>query len=113
MPTYGYRCTTCSHEFERFQKISDPAVTACETCGEPVKKILYPVGIQFKGSGFYVNDYAPKSASSESAAPATSSTAGSESTTASATTTESKETKPAATTPAPAAASTPSTTSSS
>jgi putative FmdB family regulatory protein len=104
MPTYGYRCTTCSHEFERFQKISDPAVTACETCGEPVKKILYPVGIQFKGSGFYVNDYAPKSAPSESASPSASS-GGSESTTPSTTTTtESKETKPASTTPAPAAA---------
>ncbi len=67
MPTYGYRCTVCKHEFERFQKISDPAVTNCETCGEPVKKILYPVGIQFKGSGFYVNDYAKSSPPSESA----------------------------------------------
>jgi putative FmdB family regulatory protein len=56
MPTYGYRCTACGTTFERFQKISDPPVTACDDCGSPVKKILYPVGIQFKGSGFYVND---------------------------------------------------------
>ena len=109
MPTYGYRCTSCSHEFERFQKISDPAVTECETCGQPVKKILYPVGIQFKGSGVYVNDYAPKSAKSESAGAAAASGSGSsDATTPSTTTTESKTT-PAA--PAPAAA--PSTTSSS
>lgn len=58
MPTYGYRCPE-NHTFERFQKITDPPVAECEVCGKPVKKILYPVGIAFKGSGFYVNDYAP------------------------------------------------------
>jgi len=63
MPTYGYRCTSCSHEFERFQKISDPAIAECESCGGGVKKIIYPVGIQFKGSGFYVNDSRKPSAS--------------------------------------------------
>ena len=62
MPTYGYRCTSCGHEFERFQKMTDPPIKECETCQAPVKKILYPVGISFKGDGFYVNDYAPKSA---------------------------------------------------
>jgi putative FmdB family regulatory protein len=103
MPTYGYRCTTCSHEFERFQKISDPAVTACESCGETVKKILYPVGIQFKGSGFYVNDYAAKPAKSDSSGSSASSSGGSDSAAASTTSTESKDAKPAATTPAPAA----------
>ncbi len=61
MPTYGYRCTACGHEFERFQKMTDPPVKECETCQAPVKKILYPVGIAFKGDGFYVNDYAPTS----------------------------------------------------
>lgn len=60
MPTYGYRCTACGHEFERMQKITDPAITQCESCDAPVKKILYPVGIAFKGDGFYVNDYARK-----------------------------------------------------
>ncbi|MBC8101104.1 MAG: hypothetical protein H7Z41_00770 [Cytophagales bacterium] len=92
MPTYGYRCTACSHEFERFQKISDPAVAECETCGAAVKKIIYPVGIQFKGSGFYINDYAAKPAASEgSSAPAAPESA------------PAPEAKPAAT-PAPAAA---------
>ncbi|MFM7323231.1 MAG: FmdB family zinc ribbon protein [Armatimonadota bacterium] len=57
MPTYGYRCTACGHEFERMQKITEPALTACESCEGPVRKILYPVGIAFKGEGFYVNDY--------------------------------------------------------
>jgi putative FmdB family regulatory protein len=57
LPTYGYRCTECKTEFERFQKITDPPVTVCESCGAPVKKIIYPVGIQFKGPGFYVTDY--------------------------------------------------------
>ena len=57
MPTYGYRCTVCKHEFERIQKISDAPLSVCESCGEPVKRIIYPVGIQFKGTGFYVTDY--------------------------------------------------------
>jgi putative FmdB family regulatory protein len=58
MPTYGYRCNACGTEFERFQKMTDPPVTDCE-CGATgsVKKLIFPVGIQFKGSGFYVNDY--------------------------------------------------------
>lgn len=56
MPTYGYRCTVCSHEFERVQKITDPRLTECEACNGPVKKIIYPVGIAFKGEGFYIND---------------------------------------------------------
>ena len=56
MPTYGYRCTVCSHEFERVQKMSDPRITECEECNGPVKKIIYPIGIAFKGDGFYIND---------------------------------------------------------
>jgi putative FmdB family regulatory protein len=68
MPTYGYRCTACKHEFERIQKMSDAPLTECEECQGLVKKILYPVGIAFKGSGFYVNDSkasAPKSKPAE------------------------------------------------
>ena len=88
MPTYGYRCTACKHEFERIQKMSDPPVAECESCGQPVKKILYPVGIAFKGTGFYVNDYKPSVAKTPSAP---------------ASTTETKTETPA---PAPAATST-------
>jgi len=57
VPTYGYRCKDCGTEFERFQKMTDAPVTICDTCGGSVKRLLYPVGIQFKGSGFHVNDY--------------------------------------------------------
>ncbi len=67
MPTYGYQCKTCGHQFEVFQKMTDAAITACERCGAAVKKILYPVGIQFKGAGFYVNDYAKSSGNGKSA----------------------------------------------
>lgn len=58
MPTYEYRCLTCSHQFERFQRMSDEPVEECEACGEPVKRLLFPVAIHFKGSGFYTTDYA-------------------------------------------------------
>ncbi|MDX1935428.1 MAG: zinc ribbon domain-containing protein [Capsulimonadales bacterium] len=59
MPTYGYRCSSCGLEFERFRKMTDPPITDCE-CGATgtVRKRIYPVGIAFKGSGFYINDYA-------------------------------------------------------
>jgi predicted nucleic acid-binding Zn ribbon protein len=46
------------------QKITEPALTQCESCEGPVRKILYPVGIAFKGEGFYVNDYKKSSGSS-------------------------------------------------
>lgn len=88
MPTYGYECLSCNNQFEIFQSIKDDALTTCETCGGKLRKRIYPVGISFKGSGFYVNDYAPKpsggaesnapTASSESAAPASNGEAKSE-----------------------------------
>ncbi|MHB8509835.1 MAG: FmdB family zinc ribbon protein [Candidatus Dormibacteria bacterium] len=56
MPTYGYRCENNGHEFEIVQGISEPALTACSTCGGPVSRIFYPVGIVFKGQGFYKTD---------------------------------------------------------
>ena len=58
MPTYEYRCLSCNHQFERFQRMSDEPVKVCEACGEPVKRLLFPVAIHFKGSGFYTTDYA-------------------------------------------------------
>ena len=74
MPTYGYECVSCDNQFEIFQSIKDDALTTCETCGGKLRKRIYPVGISFKGSGFYVNDYAPKtSGGPESSAPASSS----------------------------------------
>ena len=57
MPTYEYRCDACGATYELFQKMSDPPLETCEACGGPVRKVLYPVAIHFKGSGFYTTDY--------------------------------------------------------
>lgn len=57
MPTYGYRCTACDHEFEVFQKITDEPMKECPECRGELRKMLFPVGIVFKGSGFHINDY--------------------------------------------------------
>lgn len=57
MPIYEYRCPN-GHTFEVFQRMTDPPADACETCGaSPVEKVLYPVAVHFKGSGFYATDY--------------------------------------------------------
>ena len=57
MPIYEYRCPN-GHTFELFQKMSDPPADACVTCGAgPVEKLLFPVAVHFKGSGFYSTDY--------------------------------------------------------
>ena len=66
MPTYGYRCGNCSHQFEIVQRISDEPLTACPKCQGKLSKMLYPVGISFKGSGFYTTDYKGSGKSSES-----------------------------------------------
>jgi putative FmdB family regulatory protein len=57
MPIYEYRCPN-GHTFEVFQRMSDPPASACEVCGaSPVEKVLFPVAVHFKGSGFYSTDY--------------------------------------------------------
>jgi putative FmdB family regulatory protein len=60
LPLYEYECPKHG-TFERMQKFSDPPVTACPTCGGPVEKLLSAPAIQFKGTGWYVTDYARKS----------------------------------------------------
>jgi putative FmdB family regulatory protein len=55
MPVYGYRCTH-GHHFEVQQRITDPPLTQCPECGAPVTRVFYPVGIIFKGGGFYKTD---------------------------------------------------------
>jgi putative FmdB family regulatory protein len=57
MPIYGYRCDECGHELEVFQSMSDAPLKVCPVCGAGLRKMLYPVGVQFKGSGFYTTDY--------------------------------------------------------
>lgn len=57
MPTYEYRCPQ-NHLFELFQRMNDPPPEKCEVCGEgPLERVLYPVAVHFKGSGFYTTDY--------------------------------------------------------
>ncbi len=61
MPTYTFKCRKCNKDFEVFQKINDVRPTDCRYCGGPIKQVFHPVGIIFKGSGFYTTDYARKS----------------------------------------------------
>ena len=56
MPIYEYRCDN-EHRFEVLQKFADDALTTCEVCGAPAQRVLHPVAIHFKGSGFYSTDY--------------------------------------------------------
>ena len=66
MPTYGYRCSNCGHQFEIQQRMTDAPLEACPKCQGKLTKILYPTGVIFKGSGFYSTDY-KSSGKSESA----------------------------------------------
>lgn len=56
MPTYTYTCTSCNELIEKRQSFSDPPLTTCEQCGGNLRKVIHPVGIVFKGSGWYVTD---------------------------------------------------------
>jgi putative FmdB family regulatory protein len=58
MPIYEYECEKCGHRFEKIQKFSDPPIEACEKCGGPVHKMQSAPAFQFKGTGWYVTDYA-------------------------------------------------------
>jgi len=57
MPIYGYECTQCGHQLEVLQSVSDDPLRSCPECMGPLRKLLYPVGVIFKGSGFYSTDY--------------------------------------------------------
>ncbi len=57
MPLYEYECGSCGHRFERIQKFSDPPEKTCPKCGGEVQKLMGAPAMQFKGSGWYVNDY--------------------------------------------------------
>lgn len=58
MPLYEYQCEACAHRFEQIQRFSDPPLTTCPECEGPVRKLLSSPAIQFKGTGWYVTDYA-------------------------------------------------------
>ena len=58
MPTYEYRCPACGNDFEKFQRMSDPPVAVCPSCGADAERRLSGgAGLLFKGSGFYITDY--------------------------------------------------------
>jgi len=56
LPTYEYHCESCDQNFDVVQSFHDEPLTACPTCGSPVRKVFGNVGIVFKGTGFYKND---------------------------------------------------------
>ena len=65
MPLYEYECDACGKRFEKIQKFSDAPLEVCELCGKgPVHKLLSSPAIQFKGSGWYITDYAKKGSTS-------------------------------------------------
>jgi putative FmdB family regulatory protein len=66
MPLYEYQCTKCGHRFEKIQKFSDKLVKKCPECGGRVEQTISAPAVQFKGSGWYVTDYAKKSSAAAS-----------------------------------------------
>lgn len=67
MPLYEYQCTRCHKRVEKIQTFSAAPLTECEFCGGPLEKLLSAPAIQFKGSGWYVTDYAKKSGAAPAA----------------------------------------------
>ena len=77
MPLYEYQCDACGHRFEQIRKFSDSPLEACPSCGGAVRKLVSSPAIQFKGTGWYVTDYAKKGTSGTEASEAGKSTDGS------------------------------------
>ncbi len=76
MPLYEYSCGACGLQFERIRKFSDPPLTVCPDCGGAVEKLISSPAIQFKGSGFYITDYARAGQKSERSADSGSASSG-------------------------------------
>ncbi len=62
VPLYEYECAKCHHHFEKIERVTAAAIKVCPVCGGEAERVLAPPAIQFKGSGWYVTDYARKSA---------------------------------------------------
>ncbi len=62
MPTYEYQCKTCGHQFEQVQRFSDPPLTECPKCSGQIRRVIFPAGVIFKGSGWYITDSRKSSA---------------------------------------------------
>jgi putative FmdB family regulatory protein len=65
VPLHEYKCKKCKHKFEKIQKFSDRPLKKCPECGGPLEQVLHAPAVQFKGSGWYVTDYAAKSETSK------------------------------------------------
>lgn len=106
MPLYEYLCGSCGHKFERIRKFSDAPLTECPSCGGVVEKLLSSPAIQFKGSGWYINDYAKSGAGKDPKHTDTKASADTPSTSADKTSSDSSspagESKPTPASPAPA-----------
>ena len=66
MPIYEYLCQKCGHKFEKIQKFSDRLIKKCPECGGPVEQTITAPAVQFKGTGWYVTDYANKDSKGKS-----------------------------------------------
>ena len=96
MPLYEYQCDACGRRFEKIQKFSDAPLEVCALCGKgPIHKLMSSPAIQFKGSGWYITDYAKKG--SAAAGETSSSSSSSESKPAEKTESKPAETKPTTT----------------
>jgi putative FmdB family regulatory protein len=73
MPTYEYRCRNCGEHLEVVQSFKDDPLSVCPTCEGELRKVFSPIGIAFKGSGFYRNDSRPSDKKSESSSSSSSS----------------------------------------
>ena len=107
MPTYAYTCTVCGHSFDVHQSFVDAPLTVCPECSGRLRKVFSPVGVVFKGSGFYRTDArssAKAGASSTTSAPSTSSSSSSSGTTSTTTHAASSTASSAASAPAAKAA---------
>jgi|SRR5262245_47188550 len=99
MPLYEYECEACGRRFERIQKFSDPLVDVCPHCGKgPVRKLLSSPAIQFKGSGWYITDYAKKGTPDSSTTASQSKSSTSDSSSSDSKSSSSTEAKPSTTT---------------
>jgi putative FmdB family regulatory protein len=65
VPLYEYECKKCKHRFEKIRKFSDPPLKKCPECGGPIEQMISAPAVQFKGTGWYVTDYAAKSPAKE------------------------------------------------
>lgn len=74
MPNYEYLCKKCGHRFEEIRKFSDKHLTKCPECGGVLEQVISAPAVQFKGSGWYVTDYAKKGAASASSSSSSSET---------------------------------------